>query len=98
MPAKCLSTPRGCTSHLPFTVGVSIRSELPGDVPAGGAVLEAPKGRDASLALGHTAPPFPGEPDTGTFVPRAGLPGREAKQPPLSDSHRPFPFGCSSEE
>lgn len=43
-------------------------------------MLEALKGRDASLTSEHVAPLFPGVPDTGTCVPRAGLPGREAKQ------------------
>lgn len=61
-------------------------------------MLGALVSRDAGLALEHVAPPVPGVPDTGTCVPCAGLPGREAKQPPLSDSHRPFPSGCSSEE
>lgn len=61
-------------------------------------MLGALQGRDASLASGHVPPLFPGVADTGTCVPLAGLAGREAKQPLLSGSHRPFPSGCSSEE
>lgn len=52
-------------------------------------MLGALKHRDASLASGHVAPPFPGAPDTSTRVPHAGLPGRGAKQQLLSGSHRP---------
>lgn len=38
------------------------------------------KDKDARLALGYLPPPFSGAPDAGTCVPRAGLPGRGAKQ------------------
>lgn len=88
----------GCTSLLPFTMGVSIRSALPGGVPAGEAVLGALKGRDASLASGRVVPPESCSARHGHLCALCRLPGREAKQPPLSDSHRPFPSGCSSEE
>lgn len=52
-------------------------------------MLGALKDRDASLASGHMAPPFPGAPGTGTCVPHAAPPGRGAKQHLLSGSHRP---------